>query len=168
MNIREKICVLLFEKSKIPYARVFKRKKIPWSCDKSGLLKMKKGTLGHQMGEFLERNGFELIPRLERHDAYHILTGYQTDVKDEIALQYLCFGNGKRSKYLFLVLVCGTILNPEHWQYFQKSYRIGKNARRFYHWDFKDFLSHDLEELQKWVFRKRESMVELSELQTII
>lgn len=162
MNVREKICVLLFEKSKIPYAKIFKRKKTPWQYDKSKLLQLKSGTLGHQMGRFLERNNFDLIPRLERHDAYHILTGYHTDVKDEIALQYLCFGNGKRSKYLFLVLICGTILNPEHWQYFKKSYQIGNRARKFYHWEFKDLLSHDLQNLQDWVFRREGNQVELS------
>lgn len=153
MNIREKLCVLLFEKSKIPYARIFKRSKTPWGCHRESLLKMNPDTLGYHLGEFLQKNNFELIPRLERHDTYHILTGYGTDVKDEIALQYLCYGNGKRSKYLFLVMVFGTILNPEHWDYFKQSYYVGKKSRQFYYWDFKDYLDQNLADLRSSVFK---------------
>lgn len=153
MNIREKLCVLLFEKSKIPYAQVFKRKETPWNCNKKSLLKMQQQSLGYHLGKFLQKNNFELIPRLERHDAYHILTGYETDVKNEIALQYLCYGNGKRSKYLYLVMIFGTILNPEHWKYFRDSYRRGKKANQFYHWDFKDYLHSNIRDLRLLVFR---------------
>ncbi|MEL7144718.1 MAG: Coq4 family protein [Bacteroidota bacterium] len=152
MNIREKICVLLFEKSKLPYARIFKRQKTPWNLSVENLLLMNQQTLGHSLGQFLSRNHFSLIPRLERHDAYHVLTGYGTEVKDEIALQFLCFGNGKRSKYLWMVMTVGTLLNPEYWSYFKQSYVRGKRARQFYHWDFKDYLQRDLASLQKWVF----------------
>ena len=152
MNIREKTCVLLFEKSKMPYARIFKRHKTPWQLSNVQLKQMGRGTLGSALGQFLVKNGFELIPRLERHDAYHVLTGYGTDVKDEIALQYLCFGNGKKSKYLWMVMLVGTILNPEHWSYFKASYRRGKAARTFYHWDFKQYLHRDLDSLRAWVF----------------
>jgi len=152
MNIREKICVLLFEKSKTPYAKIFKRRKIPWKVSREELLNCNLGSLSWALGDFLKTNDFNLIPRLERHDAYHVLTGFGTEVKDEIALQFLCFGNGKRSKYLFFVIALGTLLNPEHLQYFIKSYQRGKKARRFYHWNFKNYLHNDLVELQSMVF----------------
>ena len=155
MNIREKVCVLLFEKSKIPYARIFKRHKTPWEVSRADLLAMEPETLGHALGKFLAKNHFHLIPRLERHDAYHVLTDYGTEVKDEIALQFLCFGNGKRSKYLWMVMTIGALLNPEHWKYFKLSYRRGKSARQFYHWNFKDYLHRDLTYLKAWVFQDR-------------
>lgn len=152
MNIREELCVLLFEKSKLPYARIFKRHKTPWGLSVTQLLNMDSGTLGHALGQFLSKNHFELIPRLERHDAYHILTDYGTAVRDEIALQFFCYGNGKRSKYLWMVMIVGTLLNPEQWPYFRSSYERGKRARKFFHWDFKDYLHRDLVSLKAWVF----------------
>ena len=94
MAIRKNICVWLFEKSTMPYARLFKRGKAPWKLSKKDLMNFQKGTLGNALGTFLYRNNFDLIPKLERHDAYHVITNYGTEVENEIALQYFFFGNG--------------------------------------------------------------------------
>ncbi|MGB3464269.1 MAG: Coq4 family protein, partial [Cyclobacteriaceae bacterium] len=127
----------------------FKQRKTPWGISRYQLVRMPRGTLGNTLGRFLRDNNFNLIPRLERHDAYHVLTGYGTDVKDEIALQFFCFGNGKRSKYLFLVMIFGAFLNPEHWQYFRSSYLKGKRTGQFYHLDFKECLIKDLKTFRR-------------------
>ena len=89
---------------------------------------------------------------MERHDAYHIVTGYKSKVQDEIALQYLCYGNGKRSIYLFGVIIIGTFLLPDYLNYYHKSYQIGKNANPFYDLDFENLLDTNLKDFQKIIF----------------
>ena len=153
MSIRKKLIIWLFEKSQIIYTNYFKRNK-PWGLTKSDLLKYPKNSFGKQLGKFLEKNDFDLIPKVERHDAYHVLTGFNTKVEDEIAQQYLCFGNGKCSPYLFGVIILGTIILPEYLNYYLKSYRIGKSANTFYNLDFKRLLNIPFKDLQSSIFTK--------------
>jgi len=136
MKYRKQLIIRLFEITQQLYTRYFKRNKKAWGINRRDLLEYNTATFGNELGQFLYRNNFELIPKVERHDAYHVLTGFGTNVEDEIALQYLCFGNGKRSKYLFGVITLGTLLLPEYLSYYIKSYDIGKRAHVFYDWDF--------------------------------
>lgn len=154
MNIRKQFILWLFEKSQNIYTRYFKKKE-PWNLLKKDLLEFPKESIGSHLGEFLNINGFELIPKVERHDAYHVITGYGTNVEDEIALQYLCFGNGKRSKYLFAVVIIGTIVLPEYYKYYYKSYHIGKEANPFHHYDYKKLLNVNLFEFRKSIFTNK-------------
>ena len=71
--------------------------------DLSALKLLPEGSFGRETANFLERNGFEpnafpligsrepldyLVSRLRQtHDLWHVLTGYQTDVPGELALQ---------------------------------------------------------------------------------
>lgn len=154
MNIRKKIIVRLFELTEQFYTRHFKKNKQPWNLTRAILLDYPVDSFGNHLGRFLEANNFELIPKVERHDAYHVLTGYGTNVEDEIALQHLCFGNGKRSPYLFGVMILGTLLLPDYLSYYRRSFRRGKNAHAFHHWDFQKLLNSSLEELRFAVFPK--------------
>ena len=151
MNYRKKIILWLFEKSQNIYTKYFKKKE-PWQILRADLLKYPKNSIGKHLGDFLLENGFELIPKVERHDAYHVITGYGTNVEDEIALQYLCFGNGKRSKYLFAVVVIGTFVLPEYYKHYYKSYCIGKKANPFHHYDYKKLLEIDLFDFRRSIF----------------
>ena len=160
MNYRKKFILWLFEASQNIYTRYFKKKE-PWNILRADLLKYPKNSIGKHLGEFLLENGFELIPKVERHDAYHLITGYGTHVEDEIALQYMCFGNGKRSKYLFAVVLIGTIVLPEYFKYYYKSYRIGKAANSFHHYDYKKLLYVNLYDFRKSVF-SNEYLVQLN------
>jgi len=153
-NRRKKLIVWLFEKSQTLYVRYFKKNKAPWKISKQKLLKYPTDTLGYKYAQFLEENKFEILPKLERHDAYHVITGYKSKVEDEIALQYLCFGNGKRSIYLFGVILLGTIILPDYYKYYHKSYHKGKQAKPFYHLEFEKLLSKNLKSLQKKIFEK--------------
>ena len=152
--IKKQLIVWLFKKSQSLYVRLFKRSKKPWNITKKELLTYPIETFGYQYGQFLDKNNFEILVKLERHDAYHTLTGYQSNVEDEIALQYLCYGNGKRSIYLFGVIILGTFLLPDYYKYYLKSYKVGKNANPFYHWNFKKILHYNLNDLQTIVFSK--------------
>jgi len=154
MNYRKQLIVRLFEMSEKFYTGHFKKNKQPWNLTRSELLVYPKKSFGHYLGEFLTENNFELIPKVERHDAYHVLTGYGTKVEDEIALQYVCFGNGKRSLYLFGVMILGTLLLPDYMSYYIRSLKTGRNAHAFHHWDFSKMLHTSLEEMRTAVFPK--------------
>lgn len=145
--MRKRFIIWLFEKSQRIYTAFFKNNK-PWGIYKVDLLEFPQGSLGKHLGHFLDENTFEIIPKVERHDVYHVLTGYGTQVEDEIALQYLCYGNGKRSLYLYCVITIGTLILPDYLSYYLKSYEIGKNANAFHHYDFKKLLKISLIDLR--------------------
>lgn len=152
--MRKKFIYWLFEHSQRIYIQ-FKKKK-PWGITSKELLLFPKETFGFQLGKMLQENGFELIPKVERHDAYHLLTGYGTKVEDEIALQYLCFANGKRSIYLYGVVIVGTLILPEYANYYFKSYRLGKQCNQFHHFEYNRLLNYSLAELRAGIFNKQQ------------
>jgi len=148
---RKQLIAWLFKVTQHIYTTYFKTNQ-PWGIKKEQLLEYSPKTFGHHLGLFLDSNGFELIPKVERHDAYHVMTGYNSNEEDEIALQYLCFGNGKRSIYLFGVITIGSIILPEYWKYYLKSYRIGKSANTFYNLDYKGLLNTSISNLRGSIF----------------
>jgi len=152
--MREKLIIWLFEQTQKIYIK-FKSKKA-WNITTEELLDFPEESFGNELGKFLHKNGFELIPKVERHDAYHVLTGFGTDVKDEIALQYVCLANGKKSPYLFGVILVGTLILPEHIGYYLKSYQLGKSCNTFHHFNYKNLLNHSLQELREIIFNKQE------------
>lgn len=153
--LRKQFINWLFEISSKLYTQLFKSHK-PWGIYKSELLSYSKTSFGYQLGVFLHTNNFELIPKVERHDCYHVLTGYSTKVEDEIALQYLSLGNGKRSIYLFGAVILGTIILPDYLTYYVKSYRIGQQANVFHSLDFKPLLKTNAKELREAIFSKNQ------------
>ncbi|OEJ98995.1 hypothetical protein A8C32_07380 [Flavivirga aquatica] len=162
MDYRKQIIKWFFDKSQKIYG-IMLRKYIPWEIKKTELLTYPKDSFGKHLGIFLNNNNFELIPKGERHDAYHIITGYGTKVEDEIALQFLCFGNGKRSLYIFGPIILGSIILPEYFKYYYKSYRIGKNANIFHHYDYKKLLKISIEDFRQAIFSK--AQIEIIKLQ---
>jgi len=148
---RKLLIIRLFEVSKTIYTYAFKNHK-PWGIYKTELLTYPDDSFGKHLGLFLEKNNFELIPKVERHDAYHVLTGYGTKVEDEIALQYLSLGNGKHSPYLYGAIIIGTILLPDYIKYYLKSYRIGKSANTFYNLNFKNMLHISISNIRGAIF----------------
>ena len=153
MKYRKQLIEYLFDKSQKIYTSLFKNHK-PWGFKTNDLLSLPKESLGFHLGAFLKTNGFELLPKVERHDAYHVLTGYGTKVEDEIALQCLCYGNGKRSPYLYGAMILGIIILPDYYKYYYKSYRIGKNANAFHHFDYKKLLNVPLSDFRLAIFNK--------------
>ena len=150
---REKLITWLFNWTMVLYCR-FKKKK-SWNITTQQLLDMPTDTFGYHLGQLLHTNGFELIPKVERHDAYHLITGFGTTVKEEIALQYACFGNGKRTPYLYGVLCLGTLLLPDYFSYYLKAYQYGKQANSFHHFDFKQILPLNFETFKSIIFSEK-------------
>ncbi|NRA92118.1 MAG: hypothetical protein HRU26_05435, partial [Psychroserpens sp.] len=150
-DCRKQFITWLFEHSKTLYTRLFKQHK-PWDISRKELLNFPGHTFGRHLGEFLKQNDFELIAKVERHDAYHTLTGLGTNVEDEIALQCLCYGNGKRSLYLYGAVILGVLILPDYWRYYKRCYQIGKAANPFHHYDFRKLLNVDITEFRAAIF----------------
>lgn len=153
MTYRKKLIALLFEKSNQLYTYLFKHHK-PWGIYKVELLTYPDVSFGKHLGLFLDKYGFELISKVERHDAYHTLTGYGTRVEDEIALQCLCYGNGKRSPYLYAAIILGVFILPDYYKYYYKSYLIGKHANPFHHYNYKKILKVSIHDFRQAIFSK--------------
>ncbi len=148
MNYRLKFMLSLYDWSQIVYTKLFKRNKAAWGISKSEFLNYPEGSLGKAMGEFYRDKGFAIMPKLENHDAFHLITGTGTEIQDEIAMQYLLFGNGKLSLYMFSMIGIGTFLYPEFMRHYVKSYRKGKSLATFHHIEFKELLDVNLFYLQ--------------------
>lgn len=155
MRYRKKLIEWLFENTQKIYTNMFKNHK-PWGIYKAELLTYPEDSIGKHLGLFLDKNNFELISKVERHDAYHTITGYGTKVEDEIALQCLCFGNGKRSPYLYGAIMLGIIILPDYYKYYYKSYCIGKNANSFHHYDYKKLLKVSIHDFRQVIFSKKQ------------
>lgn len=150
-KLRKKLIEWLFDKSQKFYTKLFKNHE-PWGIYRAELLTYPTDSIGRHLGEFLEKNGFELIAKVERHDAYHTITGYGTNVEDEIALQCLCFGNGKRSPYLYGAMILGVMILPDYYQYYYRSYWIGKRANPFHHFNYKKLLKVNIHDFRRAIF----------------
>ena len=156
-RLRKELINRLFEVSSEIYTKTYKKKKEPWNITKSELLSYSEDSFGYSLGVFLDSNNFELIPKVERHDCYHVLTGYSTRVEDEIALQYLSFGNGKRTPYLFGTVILGTLILPDYFGHYLKSYKKGKDANVFHDLDFKSLLKTNMNGFRDSIFSNKES-----------
>lgn len=149
-HTRKKLITWLFNWTMLIYCKF--KKKEAWDITTAQLLEMPSNCFGFHLGQLLHNNDFELIPKVERHDAYHLVTGYSTSVADEIALQYCCFGNGKRTPYLLGVLLIGTILLPDYMSTYLKAFQTGKAANSFHHFDYKKVLPVDFENFRSAIF----------------
>lgn len=138
----------LYEWSRIPYQKYMK-KNAPWEINKTELLAFPKDSLGYGLGDFLQRNNFDIQAKLEDHDIIHVLTNTGVSVIDEIGMQYYLLGNRKKSLYLFMVILSGTLFYPTQLSYFIKQYKRGKNAMPFYYLDFSKMLFTPIKSIQK-------------------
>jgi len=146
-TIRYLLLEKLYEWSKLPYRWICKSE-APWDISVKQLLTYNQESLGYHLGCFLLKHHFTPEPQLEDHDVYHVLTNTGISVPEEIAMQFYLFGNGKRSLYLFTVLIIGCILFIDHRKAFKKAYLKGKKAHCFYDLNFLKLLTHNLSELQ--------------------
>jgi len=145
--MRSLILEYLYEKSKKPYQLFFKRN-ASWDITVSELIQYPEQSLGFHLAAFLLKYRFELQPKFENHDVFHVLTHTGISVPEEIAMQYLLLGNGKRSVYLFAVIVTGTLLFPDYAKQFVQAYRRGSKAHLFHHLDFSKMLFVPVAEIQ--------------------
>ncbi len=145
--MKDKLIEKMYEISKKPYQKFFKKNQ-PWTIGKNELLQHNQETLGFHLGCFLIKYHFEIQPKLEDHDVIHILTNTGISVQEEIGMQFYLLGNGKRSLYLFMVLLTGTCFYPTRYQHFINEFRRGKSAHQFHHLDFSRMLTIPIKQIQ--------------------
>lgn len=149
----------MYENSQKQYRKYFKKKKRQWQFTEEQLLSFKQDSLGRTLGEFYKKHGFRMIPKMENHDVYHLITDCSTNIQDEIAMQYLLFGNGKRSAYLLGVLALGTVIFPEYFKRYINAYKKGRRMRTFHHWDFEELLGQNFDHLKDFIRQKETSVM---------
>lgn len=158
-KLRTKFIIFMYENSQKKYRRYFKKKKRQWQFNEEQLLSFKQDSLGRTLGEFYKKHGFRMIPKMENHDVYHLITDCSTNIQDEIAMQYLLFRNGKRSAYLLGVLALGTVVFPEYFKTYINAYKKGRNMRTFHHWDFEELLWQNFDHLKDFIIQKEVPVV---------
>src|SRR6218665_1177102 len=145
--MRALIIEKMYELSKKPYQKYFKKNE-PWNITPKQLIRYPQESLGFHMGCFLLKYNFEMQPKLEEHDVIHVLTNTGISVIDEIGMQYFLFGNGKKSPYMFMVILIGTLFYPLCLKTFYRFYKRGKNAHSFHDLDFQKMLLRPITEIQ--------------------
>jgi hypothetical protein len=138
-SLRKQLIIWLYEDSQRLYASLFKSYN-SWSITKTNLLHLPKSTLGRHLSEFLDKKNFELIPNGECHDRYHFLCGFSTVFKNEIALQCLCYSDGKSSPYLYGAIRLEVVILPGYYIYYYKSHKTRRRSNPFHHFDYKKLL----------------------------
>lgn len=137
----------LYEISKKPYQRFFKKNN-PWNISQKEFLQYPEESLGFHLGCFLLKHNFDIQPKLEDHDVIHVLTNTGISVLEEIGMQYYLHGNGKRSLYLYMVLLTGTIFYPTKIKFFTQQFQRGKDALQFHYLDYSKMLFVPVKKLQ--------------------
>ena len=109
-KLRGKFLLFIYDKTQKLYRTFFKKKKRQWQFNEKQLLEFHKDSLGRKLGEFYQKHGFSMIPKMENHDVHHLITGIGTQFEEEIAMQYLLLGNGKLNAHLLAAIVLGTVI----------------------------------------------------------
>lgn len=133
--MRDLIIEKMYEWSKKPYQKFFKKNKA-WEISIPELIQLPQDSLGFHLGCFLLKYNFDIQPKLEDHDVIHVLTNTGVSVVNEIGMQYYLMGNGKKSIYLYMVIISGTLFYPTQFEYFILQYKRGLEAHSFYNLDF--------------------------------
>jgi len=145
--MRDLIIEKLYEWSKKPYQKFFKKNEA-WNVTPKELIQFPPESLGFHLGCFLLKYNFEMQPKLEDHDVFHVLTNTGISVVEEIGMQYYLLGNGKNSAYMYMVICIGTIFYPTQFKIFRRYYQRGQHAHQFYHLEFRKMLHIPVQTIQ--------------------
>ena len=156
-SYRGKAVLWLLEKGVPIHARL-NPNRIAWNLSPDDFLKFEPGSLGNTLGQFYKSQRFEPIPKAERHDVFHVLFGFSTNVIDEACMQFFLWGNGKPSFFTVGTCIITSILFPNHFQEFKAAYQKGQQATPIRDWNFKALLNEDLQTLKNRVFTKNQSL----------
>lgn len=152
-SFREQSILFLLNYAIRMHARAHRRRKA-WGLSTAILSGYPDGSLGKALGEFLAGEKLEPIAKLERHDVFHILLDYQTNLKHEAGLYFFLFGNGKKSFFAIGTVLFSAGMFPEHWPYLYRQYKRGKEAYPIASIRFQEFLHENFNDLKAVVRRK--------------
>ena len=125
-----------------------------WKLTKAQLRVFPQGTLGKDLGDFMDKNNFDMLPYLETHDVYHVLLGYQPTIVEESRLYFFLLGNGKYSFEVVNTVLVSLFLLPDYWGDLFQHYRRGKASRRMGHWDFRYLMHENTDVLRGIIFNQ--------------
>ncbi len=147
-GVRERILLFLLGEVIPIHARLYEKRQ-PWGLRMEDLMTYPKGTLGRELGMFLRDEELQPVPKVERHDAFHILLDFSTHIYDEAAMQFYLIGNGKISPFTVGTAVFAGMMLPDQWGYFRRQFARGRVARSIAKWNFKELLNENFTDLKK-------------------
>jgi ubiquinone biosynthesis protein Coq4 len=107
------------------------------------------GSLGNEAFHFLTQRNIELFHGYEVHDLKHVLLNIEMTIKGEIELEYFELGNGNRSIVVWIVILGGTLVMPEKFKEYRKSYLRGKACKKLENLKLEEKLQTPIEELRE-------------------
>ena len=116
------------------------------------LHKLRKGTLGKETANSLDRNNLHLIAGFESHDLKHVLLGYEMTPVDEIRLQAFMLGNRNYTFPCFAILTFGMVLLPCKWPILLKDFKKGRRSTAVSLWTLEEYAHRDINELRNLAF----------------
>ena len=145
-----------------------RRNRKAWNITLEEMQQMPEGSLGNDVAAFLTRNNLQIMPKAEWHDVYHVLFGYDTNIRDEACIQFVPLGNGRWSlPYIACVLVTAVVW-PEYWGDFYKAYERGRNAMKFHDLNFETLLKEPTRDVRKMIFRSNQQEQEMVDIEFFI
>lgn len=125
------------------------------------LRKLKKGTLGREIADCLDKHSLRLVPYYESHDLKHSLLDYKMTPIDEIRMQAFMIGNGNVSIPSIAIFTFGIILLPRQWVQFAKDFRKGLDSKSIKSWSIAEFADQDLEYLRNMVILRDKKVIDI-------
>lgn len=151
VSFREKLSLKILD-ILIPVYFVMRRNRQAWTTTVDDMHQMPAGSLGNDVANFLTSHNLKLMPKAEWHDVYHVLFGYETNMRDETCIQFVPVGNGRWSvPYIACVLVTA-IVWPEYWGYYYEGFKRGKAAAKFHDWNFEPLLRMPTQQIRRMIF----------------
>src|SRR4030095_14007694 len=150
-KIRETILVLLTHKIALPMLKLVRRPNEFTYCEDE-LKSLPAGTLGNDLGIFLNQRNLPLLKHYARHDLKHVLLGYDTTEEGEACLQSFMFGNGRISFRVLATVAYSFLTMPEYWNKMKKEFLQGKKSNPIHPWKWNEILKEPTEELRRKIF----------------
>ena len=148
---RTVVLVLLTHKIALPLLRVFRRPAV-FNYSKEELLIFPDGSLGKDLGLFLEERKLPLLKHYTRHDLKHVLLSYDTTDEGEVCLQSFMLGNGRISFPVLATVCYGFLTMPEYWRSMRNAFSMGKGSVSFHHWKWNELLHEPTSDLRSKIF----------------
>ncbi len=125
-----------------------------WNVSTTELLLFPEGSLGKELGVFLNQYKLEPLAGAEYHDVQHVLLDYSISFKDEVALQFFLHGNGKKSIASISTFIGAWFLLPTQWKYLKDSYERGKKCKDISTLNLKILLYQNLNQVKNVLFKE--------------
>jgi len=130
----------------VPLLNLF-RPQPDWPYTLEELKQLPSGSWGAELAQMLSARNLGLLPKYEKHDAFHVLLGYKTTVTGELRLQAFMLGNGSASFAGHVLFGLGILWFPELWSQLRKDFTRGQQSVRISKWNVPTLLNCDLMQL---------------------